>query len=47
LWEVSRYTKAAKQEKLAEQAMSKLSGITKQHSELSSTPALLDKAAAK
>jgi integrase len=45
--EVSRYTKAAEQAKLAEQAMAKLSERTKQHAELSSIPIPLDKTAAK
>jgi integrase len=45
--EVSRYTKAAEQAKLAEQAMARLSKRTKQHVELSSIPTLLDKTANK
>jgi integrase len=47
--EVSRYTKAAEQSRLAEQAMAILSGGrgTKEHSELSNLPTRLDKTASK
>jgi integrase len=47
--EVSRYTKAAEQAKLAERAMAKLSGRKRTNSDekLSSMPTLLDKTGAK
>jgi hypothetical protein len=46
--EVSRYTKAASQARLAERAMEKLSSRrAKQHADLSNLPTRLDKMAAK